>query len=128
MVPYRKPRSGSHGWVIGIAARTASVTATPARTSSASGVSMSDSPSREAGARVAGRGRDQAVHARVAPRLQHQRPPQVVVAGQGVAALLEEGRPFELGVTPFDDPDRLAGGVHVHGANDDGSAARGHGS
>ena len=62
-----------------------------------------------------GRREQRAVHVGVAARLEHQRPPQVVVVLADELALLEDGRAFHRGKAGDDEPQWLPGGVGIDG-------------
>ena len=61
---------------------------------------------------------DYPVHARMPPRLQHQRPAEIVMERGRLPTLVEDGGAGKLGIAAGHDPNRLPGGVHV----DDGEA------
>ena len=76
---------------------------------------MKSTPASESGALRLGQ--ERAVHVGVAARLEHQRRPQMVVVLLHPRTLLENRASLDGGKALDDEPERLAGGVRVDGAN-----------
>ena len=79
---------------------------------------MKSTPASEVG--TFRRGEQRAVHVGVAARLEHQRGAQMIAVLLDPGPLLEHGLPLDGGKAVDDEPQRLAGGVGVEGADDHG--------
>ena len=75
---------------------------------------------RELCVRAGGCGRNNAVHAGMAARLEHHRAAQMIVMLSRIPPLLQDRGTLQFGITLFDDADWLTRSVQVDDLKDDG--------